>query len=177
MKFSIDDLVASCEDSVREADRMTAIAEVLRKSLADPAAVAATLAPGRAGITLLHHRPELTIINVVWAPGMRIFAHDHRMSAAIGVYAGREDNEFFRRDGDGLVPSNGRRLETADVVVLGAETIHAVRNPDRRVTGAIHVYGGDFVNQPRSQWRPPAFVEEPYDAAVVAQEFEHANDA
>jgi len=177
MKFSVDDLVAECDEAIHTADARGAIADVLRAHLIEPAAVADVLAPERAGITLLHHRSDLTIINVVWGPGMRIFAHDHRMWAAIGVYAGREDNEFFRRDGDTLMPSNGRRLETAEVVILGPETIHAVHNPERRPTGAIHVYGGDFVNQPRSQWRPPALVEESYDAGAVNRAFEQANEA
>ena len=42
-------------------------------------------------------------------------------------------------------------------------SIHAVTNPERRLTGAIHVYGGDFVNQPRSQWGPGPREERPYD--------------
>ena len=29
--------------------------------------------------------------------------------------------------------------------------------------GAIHVYGGDFINQPRSQWGPGPLEERPYD--------------
>ena len=40
---------------------------------------------------------ELTVLHVVWAPRMTIYPHDHRMWAAIGIYAGQEDNSFFRR--------------------------------------------------------------------------------
>ncbi len=111
---------------------------------------------------------------------MQLFPHDHRMWAAIAVYTGREDNEFFRRPAEGtrgLVPSNGRRIETSDVALLGAETIHSVANPDARLTGAIHVYGGDFVNQPRSQWVPPELDEQPYDNDLVAKTFAEANAA
>jgi predicted metal-dependent enzyme (double-stranded beta helix superfamily) len=128
----------------------------------------------------LHHTPELTIIDVVWAPGMVLFPHDHRMWAAIAVYTGREDNEFFRRPVEGrrgLVSSNGRTIETSDVALLGADTIHLVTNPGATPTGAIHVYGGDFVNQPRSQWLPPDLDEEPYDNGVVAKTFAAANAA
>lgn len=179
MGFVVDDLIAACDAGIRESDPRGAVAAALRDALADPTAVADVLRPDRAGITLLHHSPALTVINVVWAPGMRIFAHDHRMWAAIGVYAGREDNEFFRRASrtSALVPSNGRTLDIRDVVVLGDDTIHAVHNPGSSPTGAIHVYGGDFVNQPRSQWRPPALEEEPYDAAAVARTFDDANGA
>ena len=55
-------------------------------------------------ITLLHHSPELTVLNVVWAPQMELYPHDHRMWAAIGIYEGIEDNAFFRRP----APTRGR---------------------------------------------------------------------
>ena len=93
-------------------------------------------------------------------------------------YGGVEDNHFFRRDGRaGLVPSNDRRLEAGDVCVLGTETIHAVTNPARHLTGAVHVYGGDFLNQPRSQWGPGDLVERPFDMETVDQQFRDANEA
>ena len=53
----------------------------------------------------------------------------------------------------------------------------AVANPTRQLTGAIHVYGGDFVNQPRSQWGPGPREERPYDLAVFNQLFDEANRA
>lgn len=147
------------------------------EAVSRPGVVADVLKPERAGITLLHHAPDLTIIDVVWAPGMRLFPHDHRMWAVIGVYTGSEENEFFRRSTSptGLLPSSGRTLKGGDVVALGANVIHAVHNPSVKPTGGIHVYGGDFVNQPRSQWRPPDCDEEPYNPGDVAAEFEAAN--
>jgi hypothetical protein len=45
------------------------------------------------------------------------------------------------------------------------------------VTAAIHVYGGDFVNQPRSQWLEPARVEAAYDLDRTRQVFADANAA
>jgi predicted metal-dependent enzyme (double-stranded beta helix superfamily) len=99
------------------------------------------------------------------------------MWAAIGVYAGREDNEFFIRDSGTLSGSHGRTVEAGDVLALGNNAIHGVHNPGGSPTGAIHVYGGDFVNQTRSQWLPPDYVEGPYDAAHVARVFAEANTA
>ncbi|HEX5614250.1 MAG TPA: hypothetical protein VFZ83_03760, partial [Acidimicrobiia bacterium] len=43
------------------------------------------------------------------------------------------------------------------------------------LTAAIHVYGGDFVNQPRSQWGPGPLEERPYDIALAHQRFADAN--
>ena len=178
--FDLDQLIADCQACLAESGTHRAIGETLERVVAEPEPVADRLRPERAGITLLHHSPELTIIDVVWAPGMVLFPHDHRMWAAIAVYTGREDNEFFRRPTEGrrgLVPSNGRTIQTSDVALLGPETIHSVANPGTVPTGAIHVYGGDFVNQARSQWLPPDLDEEPYDIDVVAKTFADANAA
>jgi predicted metal-dependent enzyme (double-stranded beta helix superfamily) len=102
------------------------------------------------------------------------------MWAAIGIYAGREDNVFYRRAGPGertLAASGGKQLDTGDSVLLGDDTIHSVTNPRDRLTGAIHVYGGDFVNQPRSQWGPGPVEERPYSFEEASNQFVLANEA
>jgi predicted metal-dependent enzyme (double-stranded beta helix superfamily) len=178
--FDLDDFVNRCIEAGSEDEPRRAVREVLTRSLTEADAMADVLAPSEAGITLLHHTDELTVLHVVWAPGMDIYPHDHRMWAAIGIYAGQEDNTFFRRSGPGertLTESGGKRLEVGDAVVLGDDTIHAVRNPRRELTGAIHVYGGDFVNQERSQWGPGPVEERPYDIADARQRFADANAA
>ena len=145
-----------------------------------PTVLAETLRPERAGITLLHQADDLTVLHVVWAPGMSIYPHDHRMWAIIGIYEGQEDNAFFRREAPGaptLTESGGKQLTTGEVLVLGDDTIHGVTNPLDRLTAAIHVYGGDFVNQPRSQWGPGERIERPYDFAEATQQFADANAA
>jgi hypothetical protein len=45
--------------------------------------------------------------------------------------------------------------------------------PLRRITEAIHVYGGDFVAKPRSQWDAETLEEQPYDLSTVRREFEN----
>src|SRR5690606_16709 len=111
---------------------------------------------------------------------MSIYPHDHRMWAVIGIYAGQEDNRFFRRtapDAGTITESGGKSLAEGDVAVLGVSTIHAVTNPRDRLTGAIHVYGGDFVNEPRSQWGPGPQEERRYDVAEAQRQFAEANAA
>lgn len=60
---------------------------------------------------------------------------------------------------------------------LGPEIIHSVTNPIPRLTGAIHVYGGDFFGAERSEWDPESLVEGPYDAQKTMRCFEEANAA
>jgi predicted metal-dependent enzyme (double-stranded beta helix superfamily) len=177
--FDIDQFVVDCRGALAEGETRRAVREVLERAVAEPAAVADALAPTEGGFTLLYHAPDLTVLHVVWAPGMRIFPHDHRMWAAIGIYGGQEDNEFFRRAGPErtLTASGGKELAMGDVALLGDDTIHAVSNPLAQLTAAIHVYGGDFVNQPRSQWGPGAPEERPYDLDEARLQFSEANRA
>lgn len=178
--FDVDELLHALQAARRETEPRRAVKEALTRALGEPDAVADALAPAEGGITMLHHDDDLTVLNVVWAPKMSIYPHDHRMWAAIGIYAGQEDNTFFRRDAPGaktLSASGGKQLTTGEVALLGDDTIHGVFNPSDRLTGAIHVYGGDFVNQPRSQWGPGPMEERPYDIADAYRQFAQANEA
>jgi predicted metal-dependent enzyme (double-stranded beta helix superfamily) len=116
-------------------------------------------------------------VHAVWPPGISLFPHDHRMWAAIGIYAGQEDNTFYRRRAGGLAVSGGKELREADVLLLGQDAVHAVRNPLARYTGAIHVYGGDFVTQERSQWDADLRDESPYDLEAARAVFDEADRA
>lgn len=175
--FDVDTFIADCVACLDETDPRRAAREVLERALADSPSVVNALQPDIGGIKLLYNTPEMTVINVVWAPGMQLYPHNHEMWALIGVYTGQEDNEFFRRnpDGPGLVPSNGKSLGQGDIAAMGTETIHAVSNPLRQLTGGIHIYGGDFVKQPRSMWEPPDNAEVPYDSSVVDRLFREAD--
>jgi predicted metal-dependent enzyme (double-stranded beta helix superfamily) len=173
--FDLDTFLDDCIAAGTSSQPRSAVKEVLARAVAEPDAVARALPAERAGIERLLVSPELTVIQVVWAPGMRIFPHDHRMWAAIGIYGGQEDNAFFRRAPEGVVASGGTELKERDVVLLGDDTIHAVVNPRRQFTGAIHVYGGDFFTQPRSEFDPDTLAEQPYDVGRTLALFEAAN--
>jgi predicted metal-dependent enzyme (double-stranded beta helix superfamily) len=176
--FDLDTFIADCRAACAEAQPRLAVKEVLARAVADPQAVCEALDPSEAGFSLLHAEPALTVLHVVWAPRMSIFPHDHQMWAAIGIYAGQEDNTFYRRVGPTpttLTESGGKELTVGDVVVLGDDTVHGVVNPKDRLTGAVHVYGGDFVHQPRSQWGPGEMVERPYDIEEARRQFTEAN--
>jgi len=47
----------------------------------------------------------------------------------------------------------------------------------RQLTGAIHVYGGDFFTMPRSEWDPETLTEGPYDVPKNLRLFKDANAA
>ena len=169
-----DALLAACTTALAEPEPRRAVRALLEEGLAEGTLGYATDPPAP-GIHVIHNAPDLTILDVVWAPGSRILPHDHRMWAAIAIYDGREDNAFFRRDAGRasghVVPSGGRELHAGEVLLLGDDAIHGVGNPGSRFTGAIHVYGGDLIGTPRSQWDPETLTEEPYDFEAVNRAF------
>jgi predicted metal-dependent enzyme (double-stranded beta helix superfamily) len=174
--FDLDALIAECRTAVADPDPRGAIREVLVHAVSRPDDVAAALGKDEGGISVLYNTEALTILNVIWAPRMCLFPHDHRMWAAIGIYGGAEANTLYRRGEERLQSAGGRLLEVGDVFGLGADAIHSVDNPRTVFTGAIHIYGGDFVNQPRSQWDPDTLLEEPYDVEKVRERFARANE-
>lgn len=174
--FDLDTLVADCQSAADDADPRGAIREVLQRALESRGEVADALAGDEGGITIIHSAPDLTVLNVIWAPHMTLYPHEHRMWAAIGIYAGAEENRLYRRGTERIQPAGERVLDAGDVFGLGRDAIHAVHNPRQVFTGAIHVYGGDFVHQPRSQWDPDTLLEEPFDMTEVHRQFAAANE-
>jgi predicted metal-dependent enzyme (double-stranded beta helix superfamily) len=175
--FDIERFVAECRAARQEHSPQSAIKEVVARAMARPREVERALGtPQWAEIGTLHRSPELTILKVIWAPGMSIYPHDHRMWAVIGLYGGREDNVFYRRSAQGLEQAGGKQLDITDTTLLGQTIIHAVTNPLRQFTGAIHVYGGDFFAVLRSEWDPDTFAECPYDVEHAKRVFVEANE-
>jgi predicted metal-dependent enzyme (double-stranded beta helix superfamily) len=175
--FDLDSFVADCRAALGESTPEVAVRALVERAIARPVEVEQALGtPTSGGVTALHRSPELTILNVVWAPGMTIYPHDHRMWVIIGLYGGREDNTFYRRSPEGLVVAGRKELETRDSALLGKSVVHAVTNPLRVFTGAIHVYGGDFFAVPRSEWTPDTLEERPYDVERMKRTFADANE-
>jgi predicted metal-dependent enzyme (double-stranded beta helix superfamily) len=175
--FDIDEFLAECRVAISETEPRTAVKQVVERAVSTPEEIAAALPAERAGVIPLYAADDLSVLHVVWAPGMRFGPHNHLMWAAIGMYGGQEDNAFYRRMGTGLAESGGRQLRTSDVLLLGADTIHAVTNPLRTFAGAIHVYGGDITTRAgRSEWDEEQGVELPYDFERTRRYFEEANE-
>jgi predicted metal-dependent enzyme (double-stranded beta helix superfamily) len=174
--FDPEQFIADCRAALEGPRSSRNVREVMAGALADPGAVQRGLGdmqPG--GIQVLHRSAELTVLNVFWPANMIIMPHNHSLWAVIGVYSGREDNILWRRlpeDAQGRIEAAGAKaLSTGDALALGPEVIHSVVNPLGRVTGAIHVYGGDFFGVDRSEWDPDTLAEKPYDMEKVLRMF------
>ena len=175
--FDLDRFIADCIAAAAETSRQP-VREIVARAVTDPASlIAAVGEPQNAGTKILYRTPELCILNIVWGPGQMTTPHNHHMWAAIGLYGGREDNIYWRKaDGDpGLQAASARSLGVGDTELLGAEVIHSVINPLQKLTGAIHVYGGDLITAEREEWEAETLRMQQFDRLKSARNFETAN--
>lgn len=177
--FDLERFVTECRAALAADASARLVREAVARAVSEPGSVAKRLGdPKRAEVQKLYHASDLTILNVIWGPMMTVAPHNHQMWAVIGIYGGREDNIFWRRlpDASGRVEAVGARaLSVGDVEPLGRNIIHSVTNPIPRLTGAIHVYGGDFFAAERSEWDSETLMEGRYDVERAMRRFEAAN--
>ena len=177
--FEVDQFVAECRAAFAEDTTHKTVREILARAVSDPTAVLKGLGePKRAQVQPLFHSDRLTILNVIWAPMMTVMPHNHRMWAVIGIYTGREDNIFWRRvrgTPNKIEAVGAKALCETDAEPLGTDIIHSVLNPIDRLTGAIHIYGGDFFAAERSEWDSLTLEEHLSDGERTRRVFEEAN--
>lgn len=152
--FEVEELVSDLRKAIHESSPLLAVREVVARAMAQPydALSRALGSSNESELKTLFRSPELTVLKVVWSPGLAIWPHYHGTWAVIGVYGGLEENRYFRRVPQGLEHAGDKSLNPGDTAVLGEQIIHAVRNPREVPTATIHVYGGDFFTAPRSEW-------------------------
>jgi predicted metal-dependent enzyme (double-stranded beta helix superfamily) len=174
--FDVARFIDDCRRANREADAQSAMREVLARALADPGAVLAGVGePQKGGLKALYRSPELTILNIVWAPLMQLLPHDHGMWAVIGIYTGREDNIFWERRDASVAAKGAAAIGRGDTIALPADVVHSVANPVAKLTGAIHIYGGDFFAGGRTEWDPETLAPRPWSIQGAVRQFEESN--
>lgn len=174
--FNRDQFIEACKAAVAANDSHMAVRELVAEAVADPAGILKELGePEYAGVETLYKSDTLTILDLRWGPRMDLPPHNHNMWAVIGIYGGREVNNFYKRDGSHVVKQNSKEFEAGHTAPLGKDVIHGVINPLDKITAALHVYGGDFFETPRSEWDPDTASEGPLDAAATVAKFEEAN--
>lgn len=175
--MDVDRFIADCIAANEEADAQAAVNEVLARAVSKPADVLAALGdPDKAGLNVLLRSPSLTILAATWTPQMNLMPHNHLMWANIGIYAGREDNIFWKRTSDGIKAFGANALFAKDTAMLSEDALHSVTNPLQRFTGGIHIYGGDFLDTPRSGWNPETLEEEFSDGVKMREMFRQENE-
>ncbi len=179
--FDRDRFTQDCLDAIRETDSHIAVKELIERACSDPADLLRGLGePTKAGPDKIYVSDELTILNLVWGPYMTLLPHNHNMWAVIGLYTGAEDNVFWKKvegePGHSRIEAAGAKaMRPGDVAPLGKDIVHSVTNPVDKLTGALHVYGGNFFEMHRSEWEAESLTERPYDVARNMGLFETYN--
>ena len=147
--FELEQFCLDCRQAMKETDPQRAVREIVAREVADPISLMKAIGePERAGVNTLHRSDDLTVLNLIWGPEMSLMPHDHNMWAVIGIYDGREENTFYRRSpDDGLTKLGLKVMEAKDCSFLDETAIHGVYNPLSKLTSALHVYGGDFLER------------------------------
>ena len=175
-KFELGRFIEDVIAADREADAQLAVEQVLARVMSNPADVMLAVGePSTVGPQPIYKSANLSILNVVWSPLMVLQPHNHLMWATIGIYTGREDNIIWERRGGVVEASSAASLSEREVYSLPDNVIHSVTNPIPRLTGAIHIYGGDFFATQRSEWDPETLIERPQDFEAVQRQFRDAN--
>ncbi|WP_419418406.1 cupin [Legionella sp. D16C41] len=113
---------------------------------------------------LIHEEPNhsLAVNLVAWEPGREITPHDHNTWAVVGCVCGIEENYFWTRLDDGLIPDYAelKREEPAivchpgEVISIAANQIHSVINKTNDIAVSLHVYGMNLNFTNRLQYDP-----------------------
>ena len=175
--MDVAQLIADCKAALNEDLPTKGVREAVTRAVSNEKAAIKTLGKlNKGGVNKIFVSDELTILNIVWSPGLKIIPHNHNMWAVIGIYSGQEDNIFWRKikdDKDGRIEeANRKTLGPTEVTVLGKNIIHSVTNSTNKFTGAIHVYGGNFFETHRSEWSFNSLEERPYDVEKNMRAFE-----
>jgi predicted metal-dependent enzyme (double-stranded beta helix superfamily) len=171
MPITVDQLINDCRAALDESTPQAAMREVLERAVSRPSDLLDALpAPGQQSLPV-HVSPELTILQVVNGPGFVLYPHDHGSWSATAMYAGQERSTFYRRTADGTVASGGKEYAAGEVVMMGADAIHAIENPLTSVNAAIHVFAGNPFIDACSQWDFETLTEVPFDIPAILEAY------
>ena len=140
--FESDQFIEDCRRCLGEQNSHAAVREVVGRAVSEPGPILKTLGePRLSGIQTLYRSDTLTILNVLWGPGMTLYPHDHRMWAVIGIYSGREDNSFYHRSESGLQAHGARRSISKKLCRLAKRSstqspIHSIASQRRSTSTA-----------------------------------------
>ena len=85
--FNLANFVADCRAAVEADPTHKTVEAIARRAFSDARAVLAEVGePKPSGLIPIYQSKTLTIVNVVWKPGMSVMPHNHDMWAVIGIF-------------------------------------------------------------------------------------------
>lgn len=149
-ELNVDDIVARLRAAAVAEDATKQVRGIVEEVVADPEAAARAFGdPG--DDVILFEDDTVSIWYCHFHPGMSVPAHDHQMSATIGVFRGRERNDLFEADpAGGIRKSSEVFLGAGDVFAIGPSAIHSVTCVSEEPCNGLHVYLGELTTVDRT---------------------------
>lgn len=169
--FSLDRFVADAREAADAPDPLAATGALMARAL-DAAAVGGPIDTPEPE-TLLYEDETVSVWHERFGPDEELPPHDHAMPAVLGVYAGREANRLWRREG-GWRPGGTLVLEPGEFHVFGPRDLHSVRALDGAPSHGLHIYLGALTQASRFLYRwedgTPIAMDEASFAAMVRRD-------
>ncbi len=174
--FSLDDLVTRLRTAAKGENARAEVKELLQQAVEDPSRIQAGMPDFAENDVILFEDETVSIWHCRFMPGFSVPAHDHQMTATIGVYRGAERNDFYQpgQDGD-LEKKSEVILSEGKVLQIGPNAIHAVGCASEDPCCGIHVYLGELTTVERSLFdtqtgEQMSFSDKNYDRLTRADE-------
>lgn len=149
--FDLDRLVAELRNAAKSNQARAEIKSILETTMADANWVEAGIPEFEDNDVILFEDDTVSIWHCRFMPGYQVPAHDHQMTATIGVYRGAERNIFFENDPNGTIRESGKiEVSAGNVIQIGPNAIHAVACASAEPCCGIHVYLGELTKTDRS---------------------------
>ena len=149
--FDINTLVERLKIASQQPDARLRVKSILQEIVADPDWVAAGMLNYEEDDVILYEDDNVSIWHCRFPVGYSVPAHDHQVTATIGVYSGAERNDFWESDGQGGICKSSEQVITAgNVLQIGPSAIHSVGCSSDIPTCGIHVYLGWLTKVERS---------------------------
>ena len=144
VELNVEDIVARLRRAAVAPEARKEVRAIVEEVVADPEAAARAFGdPGED--VILFEDATVSIWYCHFPPGMSVPAHDHQVSGSIGVFRGRERNDFFEADpAGGLRKSSDVFLGPGDTLNFGPNAIHSVTCVSETPCNGLHVYLGEL---------------------------------
>lgn len=151
MTFSFDKFVTEAR-AAAVSDRPThTISTLLQKALETPEALVADNPLDKdADEIMLFEDDTISVWVCRFDPDTVIPPHEHKMSAFIGVFKGREKNHFFKNGANGLEYKSTKIIDAGQMTSIGTDGLHAVVAEGEEDCYSLHVYTGPLSKIKRS---------------------------
>lgn len=149
-QLDVSEIIGRLRNAAVQGDATKAVRAIVEEVVSDPERASRSF-PDVGDDVILFEDDTVSIWYCHFHPGVSVPAHDHQLSACIGVFRGRERNDLFEADPDGGIRKSSEVfLEPGSVLSIGPNAIHAVACVSDVPCNGLHVYLGNLTEVERT---------------------------